>query len=157
MHILSWKTPTEIATWLETKKYINNDKVIYYPVSHSTPSKGITGAAKMAFDNPGKEIRVVVHTAVLTAFDLEGCYIDRVTEFVSDWENILQKVSSGYFGGKIRSNSPIKLYGAIPAVSTLHDLNKIVDFKSIERAKLKKEKEKEEEGLYDFLDSEGEE
>ena len=102
MSVLSWKSASSISTWLETKKYINNDKVIYYPVSHSTPSKGITGAAKMAFDNPGKEIRVVVHTSILTAFDIERCYINRVKEFVTEWENILQKISSGYFNGKVR-------------------------------------------------------
>lgn len=149
MEILPWKSETAIKTWLETKKYLNNDKVIYYPVSHSIPSKAITGAAKLAFENPGKEIRVVVHTAILTAFDLERCYINRVKEFVIEWENILQKISSGYFNGKVRSNSPIKLYGALPAVSTLHDLNKIVDFKSIAKEEQRLNKESEEACLYD--------
>lgn len=148
MSVLSWKSATSMATWLETKKYINNDKVIYYPTSHSTPSKGITGAAKMAFDNPGKEIRVVVHTSILTAFDIERCYINRVREFIVEWENILQKISSGYFNGKVRLNSPIKLYGALPAVSTLHNLDKIVDFKLIEKEHRRLAKEAEEEYLY---------
>ena len=149
MSVLSWKSGSSIATWLETKKYIDNNKVIYYPVSHSTPSKGLTGAAKMAFDNPGKEIRVVIHTSILTAFDIERCYVNRVKEFVVEWENILQKISSGYFNGKVRSNSPIKLYGAIPAVSTLHSLDKIVDFKSIAKQDHRLQKEAEEEYLYD--------
>lgn len=148
MDVLSWKSGTSIRTWLDTKKYIDNDKVIYYPISHSTPSKGITGAAKMAFDNPGKEIRVVVHTSILTAFDIERCYIKRVKEFVTEWENILQKISSGYFNGKVRSNTPIKLYGALPAVSTLHSLDKIVDFKSISKQEQRLLKEVEEQHLY---------
>jgi hypothetical protein len=152
MSVLSWKTATSIRTWLDTRKYIDNDKVIYYPVSHSTPSKGITGAAKMAFDNPGKEIRVIVHTSILTAFDIERCYVNRVKEFVIEWENILQKISSGYFNGKVRSNSPIKLYGAMPAVSTLHNLDKIVDFKSIAKQEQRLAKEAEEEYLYDAED-----
>lgn len=154
MEVLNWKSKTIIDTWLETKKYINNDKVVYYVVSHSTPSKGITGAAKMAFDNPGKEIRVVVHTSVLTAFDLERCYVKRVKEFVIEWENILQKISSGFFNGKVRANSPIKLYGALPAVSTLHNLDKIVDFKSIAKQEQRLDKESEEEYLYDTDDEE---
>ena len=149
MSVFSYKSQTIIKNWLDTKKYIDNDKVIYYTVSHSTPSKGITGAAKMAFDNPGKEIRVVVHTSVLTAFDIERCYINRVKEFVIEWENILQKISSGYYNGKVRSNSPIKLYGALPAVSTLHNLDKIVDFKSIAKEDQRLAKESEEEYLYD--------
>lgn len=157
MEILSWKTQSEIKLWLDSHKYINNDKVIYYPVSHSTPSKGITGAAKMAFDNPGKEIRVVVHTSVLTAFDLERCYINRVKEFVTEWENILQKVSSGFFGGKVRTNSPIKLYGAMPAVSTLHPLNKITDFNSIAKQEIRLNKEAEESYLYETDEDELEE
>jgi hypothetical protein len=131
MIVLNWKSKTVIDTWMKDKKYIDTDKVMYYVVSHSTPSKGITGAAKIAFENPGKEIRVVVHTSVMTAFDLERCYITRVKEFVIEWENILQKISSGFFNGKVRTNSPIKLYGALPAISTLHSCEKIVDFKTI--------------------------
>ena len=30
MSVLSWKSGSSIATWLETKKYIDNNKVIYY-------------------------------------------------------------------------------------------------------------------------------
>lgn len=149
MEVLSWKSASSIAIWLETNKYIDNNKVIYYPVSHSTPSKGITGAARIAFDNPDKEIRVVIHTSVLTAFDLERCYVNRVKKFVIEWENILQKISSGYFNGKVRSNSPIKLYGALPAVSSLHDLAKIVNFKSIAKQEQRLQKEAEEQYLYD--------
>ena len=148
MEVLSWKSQSAIQVWLNTRKYIDNDKVIYYPVSHSTPSKGITGAAKMAFDNPGKEIRVVVHTSVLSAFDIERSYVNRVKDFVIEWENILQKISSGYFDGKVRTNSPIKLYGALPAVSTLHSLDKIVDFKSIAKQEQRLAKEAEERTLY---------
>jgi len=148
MEVLSWKSQSAIQVWLNTRKYIDNDKVIYYPVSHSTPSKGITGAAKMAFDNPGKEIRVVVHTSVLSAFDIERSYVSRVKDFVIEWENILQKISSGYFDGKVRTNSPIKLYGALPAVSTLHSLDKIVDFKSIAKQDQRLAKEAEERTLY---------
>ena len=148
MEVLSWKSQSAIQVWLNTRKYIDNDKVIYYPVSHSTPSKGITGAAKMAFDNPGKEIRVVVHTSVLSAFDIERSYVNRVKDFVIEWENILQKISSGYFNGKVRTNSPIKLYGALPAVSTLHSLDKIVDFKSIAKQEQRLAKEAEERTLY---------
>lgn len=146
--VLSWKSPSSIKTWLESKGYIDDDNVIYYPVSHSTPSKGITGAAKMAFDTPGKEIRVIVHTSVLTAFDLERCYIKRVKEFVMEWENILQKISSGYFAGKVRTNSPIKLFGAMPAISTLHGLDEIVTFKSIDKEAVRLDKEAEERTLY---------
>jgi len=148
MQVLSWRSQTSIQFWLNTRKYIDNDKVIYYVVSHSTPSKGITGAAKMAFDNPGKEIRVVVHTSVLSAFDLERSYINRIKKFVSEWENILQKISSGYFNGKVRTNSPIKLYGALPGVSTLHSLDKIVDFKSIAREDQRLVKESQDRTLY---------
>lgn len=150
IEVLNWSSSTVIATWLKDKKYLDNNKVIYYVVSHSTPSKGITGAAKMAFDNPGKEIRVVVHTSTLTAFDLELCYINRVKEFVTEWENILQKISSGFFNGKVRTNSPIKLYGAMPAVSCLHTCDKIVDFKSIAKQEMElKNRQSEEENSYE--------
>ncbi len=146
--ILSWKSLSSISLWMETKNYHDTDDFIYYVVSHSTPSKAITGAAAAAFDNPGKEVRVVIHTSTLKSYDLEYCYVKRIQDFVASWENILQKVSTGFFEGKVRTKNPIKLYGALPAVSSLHDLDKIVTLNSVKKAEIRLLKEREERALY---------
>jgi hypothetical protein len=107
---------------------LNTDKIIYFPISFSTVSKGIINSAKMAYDNPNHEIRVVVHTGVLTASDLEQCYKDRVITFKETWENSLAKLGFAFFDSIAPTKGRIKLYGAIPAVSTLHSLDKMIRF-----------------------------
>jgi hypothetical protein len=123
-----WNNQSQIKTWLTLNKYLNTDKIIYFPVSFSTVSKGIINAAKLAYDNPNHEIRVVVHTGVLTASDLEQCYKDRVITFKETWENSLAKLGFAFFDSIAPTKGRIKLYGAIPAVSTLHSLDKMIRF-----------------------------
>jgi hypothetical protein len=123
-----WNNQSQIKTWLTLNKYLNTDKIIYFPISFSTVSKGIINSAKMAYDNPNHEIRVVVHTGVLTASDLEQCYKDRVITFKETWENSLAKLGFAFFDSIAPTKGRIKLYGAIPAVSTLHSLDKMIRF-----------------------------
>lgn len=123
-----WNNQSQIKTWLNVNKYLDTDKIIYFPVSFSTVSKGIINAAKKAYENPNHEIRVVVHTGVLTASDLEQCYKDRVITFKETWENSLAKLGFAFFDSIAPTKGRIKLYGAIPAVSTLHSLDKMIRF-----------------------------
>jgi hypothetical protein len=123
-----WNNSSQIKTWLNVNKYLNTDKIIYFPVSYSTVSKGIINAAQKAYENPNHEIRVVVHTGVLTANDLEQCYKGRVITFKETWENSLAKLGFAFFDSIAPTKGRIKLYGAIPAVSTLHSLDKMIRF-----------------------------
>lgn len=123
-----WNNQSQIKAWLMMNKYLNTDKIIYFPISFSTVSKGIINAAKLSYENPNHEIRVVVHTGVLTASDLEQCYKDRVITFKETWENNLGKIGSAFFNTLAPTKGKIKLYGAIPAVSTLHSLDKMIRF-----------------------------
>ena len=123
-----WNNQSQIKTWLNVNKYLDTDKIIYFPVSFSTVSKGIINAAKKAYENPNHEIRVVVHTGVLTASDLEQCYKGRVITFKETWENSLAKLGFAFFDSIAPTKGRIKLYGAIPAVSTLHSLDKMIRF-----------------------------
>lgn len=135
--VLSWKQKSAIKKWLETNGYNDTDDVVYYVISWSTPGKGIVGAASTAFENPGKEVRVLVHTSVLTAYNLEMCYVQRIQKFRKKWERILGYISNCFFDNKNRNNNPVKLYAALPALSTLHSLNDIVTFKSIDDEEVK--------------------
>jgi hypothetical protein len=123
-----WQNSTQIKTWLTINKYLNTDKIIYFPISFSTVSKGIVNASKLSYENPDHEIRVVIHTGVLTANDLGQCYRDRVLAFKESWENNLGKLGFAFFNSLAPTGGRIKLYGALPAVSTLHSLDKMIRF-----------------------------
>lgn len=112
--VKGWKSQT-VESWLKSNKYIDTSTVIYMPVSYSTVSKSIFMAAEKALLNPNKEIRVVIHTGILSGASLENTYIKRVVEFKKAWYTKLQHISSGFFDNKTASDFKIKLYGVLPA------------------------------------------
>jgi len=132
--VKSWSSKGATSLWMKE----NNIKDIkptdtkrgikYICVAASTGEKSLISAANFAYENPDCEIRVIIHTGTLTGFDLEENYIHRVTVFRDFWDATLLKLSSGFFGGVPPKKIPIKLYGVLPALSSMHNLNKLVKF-----------------------------
>ena len=130
--VKSWSSSGETAIWMKN----NNIKTIlpsnekrgikYICLSAETGEKSLISAAKFAFDNPDYDIRVIIHTGTLTGFDLEQNYMDKVKKFREFWDATLLKVSYGFFGKKTPKKSPITLYAVLPALSSIHNLEKLV-------------------------------
>jgi|TARA_B100000073_G_C23674367_1_gene549935 hypothetical protein len=132
--VISWETQTQIKTWLSQNKYINTDKIKYLVVSASTVSSTITKAARLAKDNIGAEIRVVIHTGVLDSGNLLNSYNDLIDKFKTIWESDIENIRATFFEAspkesKVAFANNIVLYGALPALAKNHDLNKIRLFK----------------------------
>ena len=132
--VRSWSTPGLAKIWLDEYKYVNvgpfNDRrgIKYIPLSAETGEKSLIAAANYAYDNPDYEIRVVIHTGTLTGFDLEQNYYDKVKKFRDFWDLTLEKVSYAFFNGKKSTKNNVTLYGALPALSSIHNLKKMVKF-----------------------------
>jgi hypothetical protein len=118
----------QVKAWMLENKYINTNQIIYLPVSANFVAKAIISASISAYENPDKEIRVVVHTGVLTGGNLEESYKSRVVKFKEGWQLALMKIGTSFFNNSIPSIKKIILYGALPAVSTLHPLDRLVRF-----------------------------
>ena len=132
--VYSWETQTQIKTWLSQNKYINTDKIKYLVVSASTVSSTITKAARLAKDNIGAEIRVVIHTGVLDSGNLLNSYNEMVDKFRTIWELDIENIRATFFEAspkesKVAFANNIILYGALPALAKHHELNKIRLFK----------------------------
>ena len=95
--VVSWETQTQIKSWLAKNKYINTDKIVYLLVSASTVSSTITKAARLAKDNIGKEIRVVIHTGVLDSGNLLNSYNDLIDKFKTIWESDIENFRATFF------------------------------------------------------------
>jgi len=134
--VKSWTSPGLAKTWLLESKYVNigsingNRGIKYIALSAETGEKSLIAAAKAAFEDPDYDIRVVIHTGTLTGFDLEKNYHDKVDRFRNFWDATLAKVSYAFFGGATPKKIPVTLYGALPALSSIHNLNKLVKFAS---------------------------
>ena len=132
--VKSWSTPGKAKQWLDENNYVNigpfNGRrgIKYITLSAETGEKSLIAAANYADDNPDYEIRVIIHTGTLTGFDLEENYYEKVKKFREFWENTLNKVSYAFFNGKKATKNNVTLYGAIPALSSIHNLKKMVKF-----------------------------
>lgn len=124
----SYANSSQVKAWMLENKYINTNQIIYLPVSANFIAKAIINASMVAYENPDKEIRVVVHTGILTGGNLEESYKSRVVRFKEGWELALMKIGTSFFNNSIPSIKKINLYGALPAVSTLHPLDKLIRF-----------------------------
>jgi hypothetical protein len=137
--IISWETQTQLADWMSDNKYINTNEVMYLVASASSVSKTITRAAKLAVENIGKEIRVVIHTGTLDSGNLKESYDSRVESFLSTWQSDMENIRATFFGVSNEKGCNIKhqvslannivLYGTLPALNRYHNLKKINLFK----------------------------
>ena len=131
---------------MSKNKYINTDKIKYLVVSASTVSSTITKAARLAKDNIGAEIRVVIHTGVLDSGNLLTSYNDMVDKFKTIWESDIENIRATFFEAspkesKVAFANNIVLYGALPALAKHHDLNKLILFKKQQTVTINGERE----------------
>jgi|TARA_Y100000310_G_C20562062_1_gene753561 hypothetical protein len=127
--IYSWTTDTAINNWLTKNKYIDSQNVVYLTTSYSQVSKAIIRAAELSAENSDKQVRVVVHTGVLDAYDLKKCYDKRVNTFKEKWDTWLTDIRVAFFNSKPLDTETIILYGALPAMGEHHNLDKIIRYK----------------------------
>lgn len=124
--VISWSDVASaafrISTFLTRNKFVDTDKVKYIWTSFELYSKAFTRACKVAADHPEAEVRIIIHTATLKGFDLSSVFKFRVQNFITKFDNIKTIV------GKAADKEPatfsrIKVYGAMPALGSVHDID----------------------------------
>lgn len=129
LQVESWR-PEQAEVWMKKNNYISVNHIMYLVVSAETASKALFSASKLAQENPGKEIRVVLHTGSLTGWDRSKTYVNKIQKFKTEWYLKLSQISFGFFKGSVATDSPIKLYGVLPAniVNLCEDDGKLIIF-----------------------------
>ena len=135
--VLYWNSKASINNWMKANNYIDTDNIEYMPVSYSIDRKAVVMAAERYVES-GKQIRVVCHTGVLNASNIEDCYKDRVSNFKTLFNAHVASITSTYVASgnkcRIKKTDNIILYGSLPAISTLHndkdgEMKKMILFK----------------------------
>tara|TARA_B100001063_G_C16703614_1_gene523970 strand:+ start:136 stop:1236 length:1101 start_codon:yes stop_codon:yes gene_type:complete len=133
--VLYWNSLASINNWMIANNYIETENIMYMVVSSSIDRKAVIMAAERYVEF-GKQVRVVCHTGILNANDVEGCYNDRVEKFRQLFNSHVSDITNTYVEPKgkdckVKRTDNIVLYGSLPAISTLHgEMNKIVKFKT---------------------------
>ena len=112
-------------------KLSNGNGVRYICYTTENHPKVLLAILDAAFNFPNDEIRVLLHTGTLEgrgAIDLEKCFLNRVNAFKDFYESKLKSFSNVYFDNKNANHSRVKLYGVLPSLSSIHDLDKLVFF-----------------------------
>lgn len=132
--VKSWSSPGLANVWLNENKFINigpfNGRrgIKYVCLSSETAEKSLLAAARFAYEYSDYDIRVVIHTGTLTGYDLVDNYYTKVRGFRDFWDSRLGMLSYAFFGGAKPKKNTVTLYGALPALSSIHNLNKLVKF-----------------------------
>ncbi|MDP7367147.1 MAG: hypothetical protein QGH83_07790 [Candidatus Pacebacteria bacterium] len=126
--IISWSNSKagdfNITQFMKDCKLDSDTKNIYMVNSTDTVSKAFVKAVKLAVQNPDAEIRIMLQTGTLSGYSLEHSYRNRCIGFVTKFEDILSDVCKSFFGVDNPLYNRIKIWGALPALGSYHDLTK---------------------------------
>lgn len=124
--VISWSDATSakyrLSSFLTRNKFVDTDKVKYIWTSFELYSKSFTRACKVAAEFPDVEVRIIVHTGTLKGFDLNSTFNHRIQKFVSEFANIKTSVIRASDTTSTSFNR-IKIYGAVPALGAVHDID----------------------------------
>ena len=118
---VNWDIPKKIGDH-------SYDGIVYSVVSSETLEKSLGVIARTAKDNPTKIIRVIIHTGILKGYDPEDNYLIKIDRFRKSWQNYFDDITFAFYNGKPALFDRVELYGALPAIESMHDLTKIVKF-----------------------------
>jgi hypothetical protein len=118
---VNWDIPKKIGDH-------SYDGIVYSVVSSETLEKSLGVIARTAKDNPTKIIRVIIHTGILKGYDPEDNYLTKIDRFRKSWQNHFDDITFAFYNGKPALFDRVELYGALPAIESMHDLTKIVKF-----------------------------
>ena len=120
-------TEKTASKWLRDHGYHDNEKGngIYYKVISTEFFKKAHAMSAIYMDDDlklfdVKELRIVLHTGTLDAADPEVSWMGKIDSFRYRWNSILDSIGKHFFVNA-KSNSTIRLFGAIPAVYSLSE------------------------------------
>lgn len=128
--IVSWSVSDNalfnIETYMEKYKFVKTDKVIYFHNALSTISKAFTKACRLAMENPNHEIRIVLHTSTLKGNDLVSSYHSLSKKYINLFEDMKTNAAFALTGSTTVKPDRIKIHALMPALSSIHDIEKPV-------------------------------
>jgi len=120
---------TATKMFMDKAKLISDTKIKYVCLSSQNPNKTFMAVLDYAIKYPKHEIRFIYHNGTLEGYDLPKCWTER-TEIFREWfVGKLTAIGNVYFEGASPIFNRVKLYGVLPSLSSMHDLDKLVFIK----------------------------
>ena len=128
--IISWKGVTNTAIFMQKANLVDTKDIKYICLSSQNPNKTFMAVLDYAVNNPKHEIRFVFHNGTLEGFNLPGCWTERTETFRSWFTGQLSSIGNVYFEGTSPIFNRVKIYGVLPSMASMHDLEKLVHFRN---------------------------
>lgn len=118
-------TTDDAKEWCLEHKFIDvEDKIKYFIRSYDMSSKAIVDSIKYAHNHPKEKVRLIITAGVLGGSP-QSQYDLRIAKFQTEYDLILSSFQDVIFSGATMKIKNLELYGAIPSVGSMHDLDKL--------------------------------
>ena len=115
-------------------KYDNNGNlisrgIIYVVFETSEYRRCLPAATATADANPDSDVRVILYKQYIKAQDAATNYMETLDSVKNYWDSQLAKYSTVHFNGAKVRRGNCHIYGAVPSLRSLHDLDELVFLK----------------------------
>jgi len=122
-----------VSVYVDKKNKKSTNDFLYMVCASSSFTKNLYRAAELMSNSHfiGKTLRVLVHTSTLpdstNTKDLKEVFEQRIKNHNTEWKNMLRNYSEVFYDdAKVKTN--VVLYGALPAIKQIHNMDEIVIF-----------------------------
>ena len=89
--------------------------------------RAFLAATTWAYENPDYEVRIIYYRQYMRAYDTATNWTETLDRNVLHWKNSISQIADVHFSSRSkRKTDRCYIYGAVPSLKSMHDLNKLV-------------------------------
>lgn len=137
-----WATTSHATDFITSGGHMNFKKITpQYDDNESLTRKGIKymvfetseyrraflRSTEWAYKNPDYEVRIIYYRQYMKAYDTSTNWTETLDRNVKHWDSSITQIKDVYFNPKSKQQTRrCYIYGAVPSLKSMHDLNKMV-------------------------------
>lgn len=111
--------------------------IMYVVFETSEVRRSLPTATALAASNPDSDVRVILYKQYIKAYDAPTNFMDTLSSVKNYWDSQLSKYSTVHFNGAKILKGNCYIYGAVPSLRSLHNLNYLIFLQSDDEWKQK--------------------
>jgi len=104
--------------------------IIYLVFETSEYRRSLPKATAVAAFNPDSDVRIILYKQYIKAYDAPRNFVDTLNNVKCYWDSQLAESSKVHFNGAPFRKGNCYIYGAVPSLRSLHNLDKMIFLQS---------------------------
>ena len=137
-----WSSVSKVQEFITSGGHMNFKKVVpqkdendnvtrkgikYMVFETSEYRRAFLAATTWAYENPDYEVRIIYYRQYMRAYDTATNWTETLDRNVLHWKNSISQIADVHFSSRSkRKTDRCYIYGAVPSLKSMHDLNKLV-------------------------------